>query len=118
MTFFQKGDRIWSAHRCRADILAPFRQVPSPTRSAIGGGDDASGEVEDSVLWSNAAVAQLEATVNMNDFRKRARKLGLVIKHRNSDGRWRNRSRADIVKNYRQQLPVGGDRLGSGSSHP
>ena len=67
------------------------------------------------MLWSDTAVAQLEAIVNINDFRKRARKLGLVIKHRNSDGRWRNRSRADIVKNYRQQLPVGGDRLGSGS---
>ena len=53
--------------------------------------------------------------MNINDCRKRARKLGLVIKHRDSDGRWRNRSRADIVKNYRQQLPVGGDRLGSGS---
>ena len=81
----------------------------------MAGDDDAFGEVEDSVLWSNAAVAQLEATVNMNEFCRRARKLGLVIKHRDSDGRWRNRSRAGIVKIYRQQLPVGGDRLGYGS---
>ena len=59
---------MWSAHRCRADILAPFKQVPSLTRSAMAGGDNASGEVEDSVLWSDAAVAELEATVNINDF--------------------------------------------------
>ena len=32
------------------------RRVPSPTRSAMAGGDDALGEVEDCVLWSDAAV--------------------------------------------------------------
>ena len=68
----------------------------------MAGGDDASGEVEDCVLWSDAAVAELEATVNINDFRKRARELGLVMKHRDSDGRWRNRFRADNIEDYRQ----------------
>ena len=37
-------------------------------------------------LLSEDVVAVLEATRNVNDFRKRARELGLVTRHRNSDG--------------------------------
>ena len=74
----------------------------------MAGCEDASGEVEDCVLRSDAAVAELEAIVNINEFRKRARELGLVIQHRNPDGGWRHRSRADILEDFRRLLKVQG----------
>ena len=58
----------------------------------------------DGPLLSAAAVAELEATRNINDFRKRARELGLVTQHRNPDGGWRHRSRADILEACRPVL--------------
>ena len=58
----------------------------------------------DGPLLSEAAVAELEATRNINDFRKRARELGLVTEDRNSEGRWRHRSRADILDACRRVL--------------
>ena len=70
----------------------------------------------DGPLLSEAAVAELEATRNINDFRKRARELGLVTQHRNPDGGWRHRSRADILEDCRWRVlngvpdSVGGHR--------
>ena len=55
-------------------------------------------------LLSEAAVAELEATRNINDFRKHARQLGFSTHHRNSDGRWCNRSRADFLEACRPVL--------------
>ena len=55
-------------------------------------------------LLSEVVVAELEATRNINDFRKRARKLGLVTQHRNSDGQWRDRARADVLDECRRRL--------------
>ena len=58
----------------------------------------------DGPLLSGAAVEELEATRNINDFRKRARELGLVTHHRNSDGGYRKRSREDILESGRRVL--------------
>ena len=55
-------------------------------------------------LLSEAAVEALEATRNINDFRKRARELGFCTAHRNSDGVRCNRTRADILEDCRRRL--------------
>ena len=60
----------------------------------------------DGPLLSEAAVAELEATRNINDFRKRAGELGFRTQHRNSDGRSRDHSRADILEACRRRLKV------------
>ena len=51
---------------------------------------------------SEAVVAELEATGNINDFRKRAREFGLVTSFRNVEGQWRVRARADILEECRK----------------
>ena len=55
-------------------------------------------------LLSEVAVAELAATRNINDFRKRARKLGVLTQHRNSDGEWRDCARADVLDKVKQRL--------------
>ena len=55
-------------------------------------------------LSSEVAVAELEGIGNIDDLRKRARKLGLVTQHRNSDGQWCHCTRADILDEYRRRL--------------
>ena len=69
----------------------------------------------DGPLLSEAAVAKLEATRNINDLRKHARELGFRTQHRNPDGGWRHRSRTDILESCRGVLngvpdSVGGHR--------
>ena len=67
----------------------------------------------DGPLFSGVAVEELEATGDINDFRKRARELDLVTQHRISDGGCRNRSRADIL----ESLPGKLREVGSAQSH-
>ena len=55
-------------------------------------------------LLSDVVVAELEATRNVNDFRKRARALGVSTQYKNSDGQWRDRARADILDECRRRL--------------
>ena len=69
----------------------------------------------DGPLLSEAAVAELEATRNINDFRKRVRELGLVRQYQNSDGRWCNRSKADNLESCRRVLNGVFDSVGG---HP
>ena len=56
----------------------------------------------DGPLLSTAAMAELKAMRNINDFRKRSRELGLVTGHQNSDGGWRHCSRAEILEACRR----------------
>ena len=55
-------------------------------------------------LLSEVVVAELEATRNVNDFRERARALGVPTQYKNSDGQWRNRGRADILEECKRRL--------------
>ena len=70
---------------------------PSPTRSAMAGCDDASGEVEDSLM----SAEDLNAITNPAVFRKTAFELGLTVRFKLPDGRRKYRPKADIVEDYR-----------------
>ena len=76
---------------------------PSPTRSAMAGCDDASGEVEDSLM----SAEDLNAITNPAVFCKTAFELGLTVRFKVPDGlkyKWRARPKSHIVEDYRQQL--------------
>ena len=102
-------------HRSRADILEDCCRW-----RVLNGVPDSAGGLpalkrrasyvssNDGPLLSGAAVEELEATHNINDFRKHAREVGLVTKHRDSNGWWHYRSRRDILEDCRQRLNVQG----------
>ena len=76
---------------------------PSPTRSAMAGCDDASGEVEDPGMSADDWNAIKEPTI----FRKTAIELSLTVRFKLPDGlkyKWRARPKSHIVEDYRQQL--------------
>ena len=50
------------------------------------------------------SMAQLESIGDINQFRDRARDLGVTIKYRNASGQWVNRRKADMLVDCRQVL--------------
>ena len=105
---YRNTDGRWR-NRSRADILESCRRVLNGVPDSAGGLPALKRPASyvssnDGLLLSRPAEPELVAMRNTTGFRQRARELGLLTRHWNSDGCWHYRPRADIVKDYRQQL--------------
>ena len=76
-------------------------QLLSATHSAMAGGNDAKGEIQDSVMSAD----DFNSITDFGVFWKTARKLGLTVRVKSDDGKgYKRRHKADLVEDYRQQL--------------
>ena len=58
---------------------------------------------EDSPL-SEAVVVELNATRDVNNLRKRAKQLGVLVDYQTSDGQWHKRTKEHILDECRRRL--------------
>ena len=76
-------------------------QLLSATHSAMAGGNDAKGEIQDSVMSAD----DFNSITDFGVFWKTARKLGLTVRFKPGHGKHFNpRRKADIVEDYRNRV--------------